>query len=504
MKIQFLIPFLIFGTMTFAQSNSQKLDSLFNSLYKYGQINGNILVAENGQPVYKKSFGYSNFETTTLHTENSIISLASISKTFTAIAILQLKEKGKLKLNDFVVKYLKDFPYTEITIRNLLSHTSGLPDFDIFEAEFTSNPNKIFTNKDILPSLNAWKKPLKYKPNEKWSYSNINYNLLALIVEKVAGIDFQKYIQKNIFIPANLKNTYFSIDSASLIGKNIAINYSYPFKYSSILQNVDSIERFHWKVFCLKGLVGEGNIVSTTDDMLKFDKALYSEKLLKSSTLSEAFTPTKLQSGDNAVANIGIGKASFGLGWFIFDDTTNGKIVWHTGGEPGILTIFLRNLDKKQTVILLDNAHSSDIYDNGVNAMNILNNRPIVKTKQTLTRIYGSTLVDKGIDIGFVKLQELVDDTLHYSLSEEEMIELGSQLLEAKALKGNNNLELALEVFKLNTILFKNSSNAYAWYAYTLAQVGKKEEAIWLYHKSLRIKPDEQIKSELDELLKSK
>ncbi len=505
MKIRFLIAFILVWTNSFAQTSSQKLDSLFNSLYAFGQINGNVLVAENGMPVYKKSFGYSNFGTKTLHNENSILSLASITKTFTAIAILQLKEKEKLKLDDRVVEYLKDFPYPDITIRNLLTHTSGLPDWDLFEEEIKNNPNKIFTNKDVLPSFKIWEKPLENKPYEKWTYSNINYVLLAIIIEKITGIGYQDYVRQHIFVPAKMNNTFFKMDSVALLGKHKSINYTYPFKYSSALQNVDSIERFHWSVYCLRGIVGQGNGVSTTDDLFKFDQILYSGKLLKNSTLEEAFMPTKLTSGEYANADINIGKASYGLGWFIFDDTTNGKIVWHTGGVPGALSILLRNIDKRQTVIVLDNTFSSGIYKNGVNAMNILNYKPIVPTKQSLTRLYGSTLVENGIDTAFFKFQQLRDDTIHYALNEDDMIRLGGELLEEKSLKGNNNLELALEVFKFNTILFPNSANAYSWYAYALAMIGKKEEAIWLYQKSLRIKPDdEEVKSELEELLKTK
>jgi CubicO group peptidase (beta-lactamase class C family) len=104
MKIRFPMLLLLFGTISIAQNNSQKLDSLFNSFYAYGQVNGNVLVAENEMPIYQKSFGYSNFEAQTLHNSNSIFSVASISKTFTAVAILQLKERGKLNVDDYVIK----------------------------------------------------------------------------------------------------------------------------------------------------------------------------------------------------------------------------------------------------------------------------------------------------------------------------------------------------------------------------------------------------------------
>lgn len=503
MKIKFLIPFLFYSAMSFAQDHSQRLDSLFNSLYNYGQFNGNVLVAENGLPIYKKSFGYLNFETRKLHNENSIFSLASISKTFTSLTILQLKQKGKLKLDNCVKEYLEDFPYKDITIRNLLTHTSGLPDLDIYEEAVTKNPKRVFTNKDVLSLLKAWKKPLSYKPYEKWNYSNINYELLVLIVEQITKIEFQKYVRENIFIPAKMTNTYFKTDKAALNNKNISINYEYPSEFASNMIDVDRMKKYRWSVFSLSGLVGDGNVFSTTEDLCKFDQALYSGELIESSILEEAFTPTKLKSGINADAAIGIGKASYGLGWFIFDDDTNGKIVWHTGGDPGVMTILLRNIDKKQTVILLDNAGNEAVYKNGVNAMSILNNKPMVSTKQSLTRIYGSTLVDKGIDAAFTKLIELREDTTHYRLRENDMNDLGYNFLYHEKFKGHN--ELALEVFKQNILLFPNSYNPYDSYGEVLAKLGKKDEAIYMYSKSIKLNPDnEGGKKALEKLLKQK
>ena len=122
-----------------------------------------------------------------------------------------------------------------------------------------------------------------------------------------------------------MDNTYFPTDSLHLYYKRKAINYEYPFLFSVNYKNVDSIKRYRWRLYNASGFVGQGNIITTTGDMLKFDNSLYAGKLLKPSTLSEAFTPTKLNNGMNANANVGMGKASYGLGWFIFDDTSDGK-----------------------------------------------------------------------------------------------------------------------------------------------------------------------------------
>lgn len=501
MKLKILIPFLLVGTSLFAQQYSQKLDSLFNSLYTYRQINGNILVAENGLPIYQKSFGYSNFKANTPNNDKSAFSLASVSKIFTSTAILQLKEKGKLKLDDFVIKYFPDFPYPEVTIRHLLTHTSGLPEIEIFRKQIQGNPNRIFTNKDLLPTLKNLKQPLAFKPNDKYQYTNTNYILLALILENISKSTFHEYLQKNIFGPSKMTNTYFQKDNSQIGNKNRVTDYDYPFLFSTELENVDSLINYRVRMLNLSGFVGNGNIITTTADILKFDQELYAGKLIKQSSLEEAFTPNKLNNNQIVQTNLGGEKASYGLGWFILSDSSNGKIVGHTGGVPGALSILLRNIDEKQTVILFDNAFNKGLYKSGINAMNILNKKPISISKQSLTKVYGSTLVDKDIDIAFIKFQELRDDTSHYYLSEEDMNDLGLQLLYVPTFNGHN--ELALEVLKQNTLLFPNSFNTYDSYGEALAKVGKKDEAIYMYRKSIKLNPDnEGGKKILEELLK--
>lgn len=203
----------------------------------------------------------------------------------------------------------------------------------------------------------------------------------------------------------------------------------------------------------------------------------------------------------DANANVGLGKASYGLGWFIFTDTSIGKIVWHTGGQPGGLSIFLRNITKKQTAILFDNAFHKNLYGEGVNVMSILNNKPVISYKKSLAKDYGSTLVEKGIDAAYCKFQELKADTAHYYLSEGEMNDLGLQLLYEPSFKGHD--ELSLEVLKLNTLLFPNSFNTYDSYGEALAKTGKKDEAIFMYKKSVELNPqNDGGKEALEELQK--
>jgi len=489
----------IISTTAFPQATSAKLDSFFQSLYNYKQINGNVLIADNGSIVYERSFGFADFENQILNSDRTRFALASTSKIFTSAAVMQLKDKGKFKLDDPFKNYFPDFPYPDITIRNLLSHTSGLPDYQLYEEQIGKNPGKIFTNKDILPSLKMWHKPLSFKPGEKWGYSNTNFSLLAVLVEKISGLSFQSYLQKNIFIPAGMSDTYFLADPAYARDKNRAINYELPTLYTEKFQNADSVKKDHWRLYNASGFVGQGNIITTAKDLLKFDNALYSGKILKPSALKEAFTPTKLNNGQDSNADIGVGKASYGLGWFIFADTSAGKVVWHGGGVPGAVSIFLRNITKRQTVILFDNTFNKSLYANGVNAMAVLNNKPFNFHKISLAQAYGAALAEKGIDAAFCKFQALRADTAHYYLSEDDMNELGLHLLYEATFNKHN--ELALEVLKLNTLLFPNSFNTYDSYGEALAAVDKKDEAVFMYKKSLELNPsNEGGKRALDRL----
>ncbi|HEX8246772.1 MAG TPA: serine hydrolase [Pyrinomonadaceae bacterium] len=499
MRTIYLILFVCFlSGFTTAQtdkSTAQKLDDYFTNLANGREFNGNVLVAENGKVVYEKSFGYADFEARKLNTKDTEFELASIAKPFTATAVLQLKEKGKLNLDDKFIKYFPEFPYAEITVRHLLAHTSGLPDLDLFDKLVAENPDRIFENKEVIPVMKAAKTPLRFQPGEKWSYNNFNYALLALLVEKLSGQKFDDYLKKNVFEPARMTRTYVR---TSLINAqptpNLAFNYTYPFLFSSELINVEKTfsNPFYKKTFYNHAFVGMSYVYSTTGDMLKFDRALYDAKLLKNETLEEAFTPTKLNSGEmnkpasrpGSLGFGGLGNSFNALGWFILEDAAAGKIVWHGGGMPGILTIFLRNVTKKQTVIVFDNTMSPGLYRKGLSAMNILNGKPILTVKKSLAGIYGRTLIAKGVDSAAVRLNELKADTENYSLSEDEFNNMAYDMM------FNGFKEQALETFKINTFSFPTSDNVYESYGDALLRAGKKEEAIIMFKKALKVNPD--------------
>ncbi len=377
MKLTSIFGLLLFTQIVFGQTTVQRLDSLFNYLYNNQLFNGNILVAEKGNVIYQKSFGYTDYATKIPSTKDSRFHLASVTKTFTALAALQLKEKGKLKLDDKFKYYFPDFPYTDITIRHLLSHTSGLRDDVLFDSLVKAK--KIIFNKDIIPTLSVLKTPLLFNPGEEWEYSNTNYLLLAFLIEKLSGLSYQDYLQKNIFGPAKMTNSYVLEDDLHNRQDMFrVINHKYPKFYSDVLVDAYSTEPYLSNHFYMSGTVGDSRIISTTEDLLKYDQCLYTGKLLKPETFDEALTPTMLNNGKPVSFGFAhLGKTAYGLGWCIMKDTSQGKIVWHTGAYQGSSSILFRNITKQQTIIAFDNTNMEAARRAGLNAFYILNNLPV-------------------------------------------------------------------------------------------------------------------------------
>jgi len=325
-------------------SQQEKLDSLFSSRKDFSGV---VLIADNNKPVYYKAFGYREFETQTPLQKMDIFELASVSKQFTAMIIMMLKEKGMLNYDDSVGKYL-DIPYKGITIRNLLTHTSGLPDYQAIMDQYWDK-TKVAGNADCIEYLNKYAPPKRFEPGEKYEYSNTGYLLLASIAEKASGKDFIELCRRWIFKKLKMKSTDIRTLEEKRNTKNFAIGHMYVEERSKYVR-ADSFPSSNYTIW-LGNRKGPGRISSTAEDLLKWDRALYTEKLIKQSTLQEAFTPMKLNNGD--ISN-------YGFGWEIRNDTVKGRIVQHNGDNPGYKTQIVRFIDKKKTIIVLNNNAHKD------------------------------------------------------------------------------------------------------------------------------------------------
>lgn len=484
--------FLIFHGGSYAQPPPTAIDSFFSVRYP-NQINGNLLLAEKGSVVYQKSFGQASFASGLPNTASTLFNLASISKVITSTAVLQLAERKKLKLADEVQKYLPGFPFPAIQIRHLLTHTSGLPNLELYEDIVARFPDSIIDNSAIIPALQAWKKPLPFAPGDKWQYCNTNYDLLALIIEKVSGLPYPAYLDKNIFRRAAMNESFVLVESRS---NKMAIAHVLPNWYSMHYIPADSVARYRYINYNLRGLVGSTNIVSTTMDMLRFDKSIFSGKLLKKETLDIAHTPVQLNDGTTFQEGsmdmmLGEGKGSYGMGWSIYEQPGLGKSVGHSGFNYGLATFYFHHIHPDQTIVAFDNTAGPAFGRAATSALYLLNNRAGIEkvNKTSLARVLGSTMKEKGIDDAVVIFNDLKADTSRYYINEREINWLGYDFLRAD-FEGHERL--ALEVFKINTLLYPNSFNVYDSYGEALLKSGKKEQAILMYKKSLSIKPDNQ------------
>jgi CubicO group peptidase (beta-lactamase class C family) len=327
------------------------LSDYIDSLVRKNNFNGNLLVAADNEIIYKRSYGLINFDTKEKLNDSSIFLLCSISKQFTAMGIMMLKEKGLLSYDDNILKYIPELPYDGISIRDMLTHTSGLPKYeDLLEKRI--DINSVAHNSDIIKMLQEVKPPLLFTPGDKWEYCDTAYELLATVIERVSGISYSTFIDRNIFEPLEMNHTFNCITRRS--HKQIIKNYALPFVYSDSLKKYvmpDSLTEHHI-VFTLDGTQGAGSINSTIEDMYKWDNGLRSEKLIKNATLTEAFTPTRLNNGQTY---------NYGFGWFLDENSQMNRVAMHPGGWPGYKTFIIRGLDNKDFVIVLSN-NESDSY----------------------------------------------------------------------------------------------------------------------------------------------
>lgn len=303
-----------------------------------GYFNGSILVAKGGNILYEAYVGYSNFEKKAdTITSNTPIHLASASKTFTAMAILQLVEKKKLDLTDSITKFFPNLPYPGVSIKMLLCHRSGIPNYVHFLDQSGWDRSKFIENNNVLDILINQHPPASNPPNSHFEYSNTNYLLLALLIEKITGMSYPKYMRDYVFEPLGMNNTfaYTAADSAKATKS---------FSQRGIAWGRDYMDHTY----------GDKNIYSTPRDLLKWDQILYTDQFLSKSMLELAYTPNSFE------------KKSFhnyGLGWRLLMLPNGKKIVYHFGRWHGNNAAFARIPDQEVTIIILGNRFSLYVYN---------------------------------------------------------------------------------------------------------------------------------------------
>jgi CubicO group peptidase (beta-lactamase class C family) len=328
-----------------------KIDSFLNLHQKKYNFQGNVLVGHKGHVIYKKAFGYANPKTRTKLNEGAIFQLASVSKQFTAAAVMLLQQRGLLSYKDKVQKYIPEFPYEGITIQMLLNHTSGLPNY-MWLLEHHWNKKMIPYNDDVIKLMAKHKLHLYFKPGTRFSYSNTGYVILASIVEQVSGTSYKKFLEGNIFKPLDMKHSFvYSPAIHKKPQKKISGFRAWGRGYRSIPNTIND------------GAVGDKGVYSTVNDLFKWDQALYSNKLISEKNKKRAFNPLTLKNGYNY---------PYGFG-FRLKTIDSSKVVYHYGKWNGFRTGLVRFVEDTNTVVVLNHTNRPGISKITKNIEKILN-----------------------------------------------------------------------------------------------------------------------------------
>ena len=336
------------------------MENLARALKEKDGFNGAWLYAENGEIVSKGVLGFRDPEDTLPITEDTIFQLASVSKTFTAAAVMLLVRQGLLSTEDEITKYFPEIPYPGVTVRHLLNHTSGIPDYfddaDWF-IRIWKEENRVPGNDEILRFLRETEAKPYFAPGEGLHYSNTGYNLLALLVERLSGVAYEEFLRRNVFESAGMSFTRCChIRRDGVPFENYA--RATVFDEGKCVADVDSAE--DGDVVAFDGLNGDDYVYTTIFDMLRWDRALREGKVLTLEEQQRMYTPGKLNNGSDAVYDEGDG-LGYGFGWAVGRDEAFGLVVSHSGGMPGVATWFERFIDADRVLVILSCRDYRDI-----------------------------------------------------------------------------------------------------------------------------------------------
>ncbi|RAJ80081.1 CubicO group peptidase (beta-lactamase class C family) [Chitinophaga dinghuensis] len=327
-------------------SDTQKsaaVDRLFAN-FDTARFSGiSILVINNGRKVYNKSFGYADRENKVIATSQTNYRIASITKQFTAMAIMMLKDEGLLSLNDRLPKFFPSLSSLakDITIRHLLTHTAGLPDYGDLVPSGTTTPLKSTDVLHLIESADS----LRFQPGTRFSYSNTGYVFLELVIEKVSGMSFSDFVKSHLFAKVDMLNSTLNSTTGTIVNRA----YGYNFKEGKLVKEDQSIYSY---------LLGDGGIYTSLDDFYKWDQAFYGEKLVKADILKEIFTKRAWETPSIA----------YGYGWYI--DEKYGKLrLSHSGGTKGFSTNYVRFPNEKISIVVFANQDEGVVLDPIINAI---------------------------------------------------------------------------------------------------------------------------------------
>lgn len=339
-KNTLIIAFALLLNLTYAQQkdNAQlttRFDKMLSEQFKPGETGATVIVARKGEILYKKAFGMANMELDVPMQVDNVFRIASITKQFTAIAILQLMEQGKLSLQDEIIKFIPDYAThgNKITIEHLLTHTSGIQEY----TSIRDSVNRGTLDYTPLEMINRFRNlPLRFTPGTKWEYSNSGYFLLGYVIEKITGRPYANYLEENFFKPLGMTGSHYASDTKLI--KKRANGYT---ANKTDYENAPYIS--------MTQPYAAGSILSTAEDLFKWKQAVISYKLVKKETVDKAFTKYKLTDGK---------ETAYGYGWRV-GNVYESPSTWHGGLINGFFSMALYLPKEDVYVAVLTNCDCS-------------------------------------------------------------------------------------------------------------------------------------------------
>jgi CubicO group peptidase (beta-lactamase class C family) len=317
-----------------------RIDALMQAYSDPHAPGTSVLVVKDGATVVRRSYGQADLEAGIAATPRTNYRLASVTKQFTALAILILFERGKLSLDDPISRFFPEFPPygAGVTVRQLLTHTSGLPDYEDYMPEGLTVPLK---DADVLRIVEQNPRP-RFRPGAAYRYSNSGYSLLALVVQRASGKDFATFLHDEIFAPLGMTGSVAFENGTSAVSNRA---YGYSRKATGWIRTDQSMT---------SSVLGDGGVYTSIDDLVRWEQELASPHIIRAETLQQAFTP--------AVRTDLPGSVDYGFGWRI-SDYRGHHAVWHTGETIGFRNAILRFPEGRLTVVVLTNRNEGDPID---------------------------------------------------------------------------------------------------------------------------------------------
>lgn len=442
------------------QALHDRIDNYLKEAVNQG-FSGTVLVAKDNQVVINKGYGSANREFNRPNSPETIFTIGSVTKQFTATAILKLQQQGKLNVTDPLSKYFSDLPEDKatITIHQLLTHTSGIGDRDgrddfdmIAEDEFF---RQVFSD------------PLLFQPGSKHQYCNAGYSVLGKLIENVSGQSYEQYLNEQLFVPAGMNLTGYFLPEWDL--EKVACGYARGVRrMGSVIERCLEAKQVSWI------LKGNGGIHSTSLDMYRWYQALESGKVLPESLMEQLTKPHVAEQED--------GSSHYGYGWAIFNSDRNTKLISHNGGNGIFFHDFLWLPEENTVILYFTNAYSRNVDSVGWEIEKMVfdesfNPKPIKKNPVMLVF---SFVNDRAPEDSNQLLTQIRAEYQQAFRTPDLMNDLGYMVLEEKP-------HWAVELFKINTQLHESDANAWDSLGDGYMAIENKQEAIRSYQKAVEM-----------------